>query len=108
MADNGVSVFDSALVKPNPYPFRVEGKSRLTPFQAMYLVELWCSFPEKEGYQINSVYRKKVCDVLKEVEYRKSNWSFGDYEKWITDRFSKFTRKDWRKYYRDVKKGECV
>lgn len=100
--------YNASEVKGEPISFREEGKSRLTPFQAMYLVELWCSFPEKEGYQINSVYRMKVCDVLKEVEYRNSDWSFDDYGKWIIDRFSKFTRKDWRNYYRDVKKGRYV
>ena len=107
MPDSGVNVFKPSL-KSSPYPFKEEGKSRITPFQAMYLVELWCSFPEKAGYQINSVYRREVCDTLMEAEYRNEDWSFGDYEKWITDRFSKFTRKDWRKYYRSVKKGEYV
>jgi len=100
--------YNTFEVKGERLPMREEGKSRLTPCQAMYLVELWCSFPESKGYEINSIYRKKVCEVLKEVEYRKSDWSFDDYEKWIIDRFSKFTRKDWWKYYRDVKKGECV
>lgn len=82
-----------------------EGKSRLTPFEALYLLELWCDIVEREGsFYFGAKYRMDVCETLREMEYRNPDWHFNDFENWIKDRFSKFTRKDWRKYYKDVKK----
>ena len=86
--------------------FREEGKSRLTPFEALYLLELWCDIVEREGsFYFGAKYRMDVCDTLREMEYKNPDWHFNDFENWIKDRFSKFTKKDWKKYYKDVKKG---
>lgn len=86
-----------------------EGKSRLTPFEALYLLELWCEIVERdEILYLGSKYRKKVCEVLREIEYRNPDWHLEDFENWIKDRFAKFSKKDWKTYIKDVNKGKCI
>lgn len=89
--------------------FRIveEGKSRLTPFEATYLVELWCNIVESHLY-INSKYRLLVCDTLRELEWRNPDWHFRDFENWVKGHFSDFTKKDWRKYIKQVNKEYIV
>lgn len=84
-----------------------EGKSRLTPFEAMYLVELWCNIVEDHLY-ITSKYRLLVCDTLRELEWRNPDWHFNDYKNWIENKFINFSKKDWGKYFKQVNKESIV
>ena len=103
------TTYNTAIIDLNDQPkavLREEGKSRLTPFEALYLLELWCNILEEEGsYYVGSKYRMMTLEALREVEYRNPDWHFSDFENWLKDKFSKFDKKAWKQYYKDVKKG---
>ena len=106
------TTYNTVTIDLNDQPkavLREEGKSRLTPFEALYLLELWNNIIEEQGsYYVGSKYRVKVLETLREMEYRNPDWHFNDFENWIKDRFGKFTSKDWKQYYKDVKKDKYV
>lgn len=91
-----------------PGIIKVEGQSRLTPLQAINLIEHWCSIVEMRGLRVGSLYRFRVCGILIELENRNENWHFKDFVEWINNRFSKMTDKDWKIYIKDVNKGKCI
>ena len=106
MTTTTTNTYTIDITKQPKATIREEGKSRLTPFEALYLLELWCDIVEREGnFYFGAKYRMDVCDTLREIEYRNPDWHFNDFENWIKDRFGKFNKKDWKQYYRDVKKG---
>ena len=73
-----------------PGIIKVEGQSRLTPFEAIYILKLVCRRTEedisKEGVEVNDKVRikigVKVAELLTEMENKHPDWHLNDWVEW--------------------------
>ena len=64
--------------------YSIEGQSRLTSFEAIYLLELALDLAKKKAVsKENMPKRYEIAGLLKKMEESHPNWHFYDYELWI-------------------------
>ena len=74
-----------------PGRIKVEGQSRLTPFESIYIYNLLCKRTEedikKEGMGVDSRARTKigikVAELLANTENKNPDWHFNDWVDWV-------------------------
>lgn len=70
--------------------FSIEGQSRLTPFEAIYLVELAYDLAKERALSREEVPAKhEIVDMLRRTEDAYPGWHFYDYETWVKNTFRK-------------------